>query len=182
MASHALKDFKCTTWRLTPVSRWRAAHACVLQAKVVINACSGVWLHTDTSKACDLTANRASWTFAVKSHAFDVSVCNQTPEQAFMTTLACHTCGVKRALNGRHTASVSGAWAARIFSAPMLTNECIHTGSRSSAWVSSRSVVWAALQRWFRHPVYFCCAAHAQIKWQHTFDGQNKYDFTQKLL
>ncbi len=115
MASHALKDFKCTTWRLTPVSRWRAAHACVLQAKVVINACSGVWLHTDTSKACDLTANRASWTFAVKSHAFDVSVCNQTPEQAFMTTLACHTCGVKRALNGRHTASVSGAWAARIF-------------------------------------------------------------------
>ncbi len=30
--------------------------------------------------------------FAVKSHAFDVSVCNQTPEQAFMTTLACHTC------------------------------------------------------------------------------------------
>ena len=28
--------------------------------------------------------------FAVRSHAFDVSVCNQTPEQAFMTTLACH--------------------------------------------------------------------------------------------
>ncbi len=78
------------------------------------------------------------------------------------------------------------AWAAReqrvFFSAPMLTNECIHTGSRSSAWTLSRSVAWAALQRSFRRPVYFCCAAHAQIKWQHTFDGQNKYDFTQKLL
>ncbi len=145
-------------WRgRTCASAWS-----VWQAKVVINACSGVWLHTDTSKACDLTATtrprrvisyktRGLWshqkrTFltpiscydkrtsktrvfggskarvkntrfignhtsrtpfwytkprvsdahspqsqsAVKSHAFDVSVCNQTPEQAFMTTLACH--------------------------------------------------------------------------------------------
>ncbi len=37
-----------------PVALW--------QAKVYINACSGVWLHTDTSKACDLTPKRASST------------------------------------------------------------------------------------------------------------------------
>ncbi len=36
----------------------------------------------------------------------------------------------------------------RIFClACMLTNECIHTVSRSSAWASSRSVAWAALPR-----------------------------------
>ncbi len=57
------------------------------------------------------------------------------------------------------------------FSACMLTNDCINTRSRSN--------VWAAMKWWFS--VYFCCTDDTEIKWQHTFDGQNKYDFTQKV-
>lgn len=49
----------------------------------------------------------------------------------------------------------------------MLTNQCIHTESRSD--------VWAALKQWFRHRVYFCCTVYAQLNWQHTFDAQNKF-------
>ncbi len=69
------------------------------------------------------------------------------------------------------------AWAAReqrIFcSACMLTNECIHTGSRSSAWASSRSIAWAAVPRSFRRRVYFCCAAYAELKSQCIVLDQN---------
>ncbi len=52
------------------------------------------------------------------------------------------------------------------FSVCMLTNACIHTGSRSSALASSRSVAWAAVLRSFRRRVYFCCAAYAELKSQ----------------
>ena len=68
---------------------------------------------------------------------------------------------------------------ARIFlSACMLINECVHTGSDSSAWASSRSVAWAAVKRFRAESI--CCTAHAQLKWKHTFDGQNSLWFHTK--
>ncbi len=52
--------------------------------------------------------------FHGKSHAFDVSVCNQTPEQAFMNTLACHIVRVfeERALRAQYLlrARLTRAW------------------------------------------------------------------------
>ncbi len=52
------------------------------------------------------------------------------------------------------------------FSAPMLTDESVHTARRGGAAARSRSRAGAAVPRSFRRRVYFCCAAYAQLKWQ----------------
>ncbi len=50
------------------------------------------------------------------------------------------------------------------FSAPMLTDESVHTAGRGGAAARSRSRAGAAVTRSFRRRVYFCCAAYAQLK------------------
>ncbi len=52
------------------------------------------------------------------------------------------------------------------FSAPMLTDESVHTARRGGAAARSRSRAGAAVPRSFRRRVYFCCAVYAQLKWQ----------------
>ncbi len=76
------------------------------------------------------------------------------------------TCRKPCELRPFHHLFTTQAWAARIFFG-LHVNECIHTGS--SSWASSRNVAWAAVKRFLRH-----CAAHAQLKWKHTFDKKKK--------
>ncbi len=66
------------------------------------------------------------------------------------------------------------------FSAPMLTDQSIHTACGCGPAVRSRSGVSAAVQRSFPHRVYFCCAARAELKSQLFVHGKNEHGLTQK--
>ncbi len=51
-----------------------------------------------------------------------------------------------------HTYFVCGAYAVHIFSAPMLTDQSVHTALQEQS---------------FTHQSYLCCAARAKLKWQY---------------